>query len=137
MQAACGGRRQFNFFLQGPSAAPTPAAPRTIARELWLLGPGESRIQFEGFGVQLPGCANLMFDDQYPPSSSTRQTRLPDVTRPDGRIVRQWRIESQGTHQAVCLVFKTNGSIKSMGPWYFLPFAVTVTEVPYPYQNYP
>ena len=59
------------------------------------------------------------------------------MTRPDGRIVRQWRIESQGTHQAVCLVFNTNGSIKSMGPWYFLPFAVTVTEVPYPYQNYP
>ena len=138
MQSACGSQRLYNFYWSGPGAGGTPNGPHSIARGLWSLAAGQSVSQWEGFGVQLTGCGILMFNDSalYAPSSSPRQTRLPDVTV-NGVTERQWRIESQGTHQGACVTYNKNGSVKSVGPWYVLPFSLTVTEVSYPWSSYP
>jgi len=50
---------------------------------------------------------------------------------------RQWRLESQGTHKAACLATKPNGRYVDTSARYYLPFAVTITQVPYPYATYP
>jgi hypothetical protein len=55
----------------------------------------------------------------------------------NGVTERQWRVESQGSHQAVCVTYKPNGAINTVGPWYYLPFSFVVTEVSYPWSKYP
>jgi hypothetical protein len=138
MQSVCGSQRLYNFYLSGSNGAPTLNGPHSYAWGLWTLSAGQSVLQSEGFGVQLTGCGILMFSDsaRYAPASSVRQTRLADVVV-NGVTQRQWRIESQGSHQAACVVYNPNGSVKSVGPWYYLPFALTVTEVKYPWSSYP
>ena len=60
----------------GVEAIPTARGLHTIARSLWLLGAGGSQVQYEGFGVQ-PGCNDLMFEAQYPPSNRDGQDCRP------------------------------------------------------------
>jgi hypothetical protein len=138
MASACGSPRAYMFYLNGPTGTATANAPHSIADGLWSLAPGQSVAQSEEFGLTLPGCAILMFSDSiaYAPSSSPRQTRLPDVVV-NGVTEREWRIESQGSHEAACVIYNRNGSVKAVGPWYYLPFALTVTEVSYPWSHYP
>ena len=138
MQSACGSQRLYIFYLSGPGAAGTANGPHSIAYGLWSRAVGQSVSQSEAFGVQLPGCDALMFSDsaRYAPSSSPQQTRLPDVIV-NGITERQWRIETQNTHQGACVTYNHNGSVKSVGPWYVLPFSLTVTEVSYPWSSYP
>lgn len=138
MQATCGAARSYHFYLAGAGAAPTVSGPHSIARGLALLGPGQSAVQFEGFGLQLPTCQRVMYNDstQYAPSNSPLQTRLPDLITPTG-TVRQWRVESRGTHMGVCVTYNKNGSVKSVGPGLFMPFSLTVTEVPSPFPTFP
>ena len=137
MQAACGSARAYRFFLGGPVAAPTLSSPQSFVDNIWTLSLGESRQQAQGFGVQLSGCDRLMFSAKYPPASDMRVTRLPDVTTASGKAARQWRVESQGSHVAMCVVADKRGVLQPTGVSYYLPFALTVTEVPYPYQTYP
>lgn len=140
MQAPCGPPRFYNFYLDGPSAAPTTATPMSISREIELLAPGESHSIFEGFGPVGP-CGNVQFNDEYPPSNNVLVTRLADVQSQNANgatvTARQWRIASQGSHRAACLTFRRNGTPQYSGVTYYLPFAITVTEVPYPYPSYP
>jgi hypothetical protein len=138
MQSACGSQRLYTFYWNGPDAPGTTNGPHSIAYGLGSLTVGQSVSQSEAFGVQLQGCDILMFSDsaRYTPSNSPRQTRLPDVIV-NGVTERQWRIESQGTHQGACVTYNHNGSVKSVGPWYVLPFSLTVTEVSYPWSSYP
>lgn len=130
-KAICGPARFYNFYLGGPSGAPTAAFAHSIARGLWSLAAGQSAVQWEGFGI----CGGkLMYNDstRYAPSNSPLQTRLPDVGG-----ARQWRIESRGTHKGVCVTYNPNGSVKAVGPGLLLPFSLTVTEVPYPFPTFP
>lgn len=138
MTTACGSQRMYMFYLNGPDGSPTANAPHSFARGLWNLAVGQSTSQPEDFGVQLPGCGLLIYNDsaRYSPSSSPRQMRLPDVVV-GGVTERRWRVESQGTHQAVCATYNPNGSVKTVGPWYYLPFSLTVTEASYPWSTYP
>jgi hypothetical protein len=138
MQSACGSERLYNFYMSGPNGVPTANGPHSISRGLWTLVVGQTATQWEGFGVQLTGCAMLMFNDsaRYAPASSPKQTRLPDVVV-GGVTQRQWRIESQGSHQAACVTYNPNGTVKTVGPWSYLPFSLTVTEVKYPWSSYP
>lgn len=131
-KAVCGPARFYNFYLGGPSTAPTVGFSHSIARGLWSLAPGQSAVQWEGFGSICGG--KLMYNDstRYAPSNSLLQTRLPDVAG-----VRQWRIESRGTHMGVCVTYNKNGSVKSVGPGLFMPFSLTVTEVPSPFPTFP
>ena len=142
MQTACsGGARVYEFYLSADSAHLNPTAlvfgPHSIARGLANLAPGAAITQWEGFGIQQATCSILMFNDLFPPSQSLRYTRLPDVVV-NGRTVRQWRIESQGSHIAACVKNGSKpGTYVLQGPYYYVPFALTVTEVPYPYSSYP
>jgi hypothetical protein len=140
MQAACGPARGYRYYLNGADD-PNPysgGVNHSFARDLYDLPVGQSAIQFEGFGAGLPNnCDRLMYDDAYPPSNSTLQTRLTDSTRADGVHVRRWRVESRGSHIAVCGYTNNRGVFVTTGPQYYLPFAISVTEVPYPYPKYP
>jgi hypothetical protein len=66
--------------------------------------------------------------------------RLPNVVDELGRSVRQWRIETRDTHRAMGAVKdtsrKNSGEIPT-GTTYFMPWRMTVTEVPYPFPIYP
>lgn len=138
MQIPChGGPRVYEFYLSSDSAHlnPSPVASGThsIARGLANLAAGAVVTQWEGFATT----CFLMFNDAFPPSQSLRYTRLADVVV-GGRTVRQWRIESQGSHIAACVVAGAKpGTYVPTGVTYFVPFALTVTEVPYPYSSYP
>jgi hypothetical protein len=78
-----------------------------------------------------------MFNDAFPPANSLRYTRLSDSTTPSGPV-RRWRIASQGSHMAACVSMGNKaGTYVPNGIYYFVPFVLTVTEVPYPYPTYP
>jgi hypothetical protein len=142
MQTAChGGPRVYNFYLSSDAAHLKPSAlasgPHSIARGLANLAPGAAVAQWEGFGIGQANCSILMFNDLFPPSQSLIYTRLPDVAV-GGTTVRQWRIESQGSHVAACVhTGSKSGTYVLEGTYYFVPFALTVTEVPYPYSSFP
>lgn len=142
MQAAChGGPRLYRLYLSADSAqlndSALTAGPHSVARALATLSPGASVTQWEGFGIQQPNCPNLMFNDAFPPSRNLRYTRVADVVV-GGRTVRQWRIESQGTHVAACVANGNKpGTYVPTGATYFVPFSLTVTEVPYPFPSFP
>ena len=131
MEPNCGPRRTLNFRLEG-LADPLVSAPHFVMRNMWHMAVGDSRLQYMGYGIQLSDCQRVMFDSQYAGASDVRITRLADA---DG--VRQWRVETQGTHRAMCVVSTKNGTLKPTGVTHYLPFSVIATEVPYPYQTYP
>ena len=66
----------------------------------------------------------LFWDDAYPPASSMVVTRLPNVIDEYGRSVRQWRVESRGSHKAVLVLPATS---RESGPtttstFYYMPW---------------
>jgi hypothetical protein len=135
MDAACGGRRYYNFFIAGRGAAPMVARPQHYALHLGEIAVGQSLIEEVHFGVQQTNCTTLRFDDVFPPANNARVTRLADTVTASGTLKR-WRVESQGSHRAMCTVF-TNRGLQSTGVSYYLPFAFTVTEIFYPFPHYP
>jgi hypothetical protein len=143
MATACGAARQMALYLGTATSTGTSATwvgPHFFFDAIWNLAPGESRVQPMTFGTQQVVC-QLKFDSNYAGASPIRLTRLPDVqaTNGSGQIVtaREWRAESQGSHAAACLRLQPNGKYVDTGIRYFLPFSVTVTQVPYPYAVYP
>lgn len=140
MAGSCGAARYFNFYLKGPGAAPTVAWPMSISSSIWRLGPGQWHSIPEGFGPVGP-CGNVQFNDAYPPSNNVRVTRLADAQTQSATgptiFARRWLIESQGSHRAACLTYSKNGTPQYSDVTYYLPFAITVTEVPYPYPSFP
>lgn len=136
MAAACGGApRYYRFYVDGLTAAPKNAGPQAIADNLGGLALGQTIVQPLRFGTKDYLGYGLLFDDAYPPASSVKLTRIADVVV-GGRTVRQWRIESRGSHTAVGITFDKRGQIVP-GNSYYLPFGMTVTEVPYPFPTYP
>ena len=80
MQSACGSERLYRFYLNGPTGTPVAVGSHSIARGLWSLAIGQSAAQWEGFGVQLPGCDLLMFNDTWyylPFSLTVTEVRYP------------------------------------------------------------
>jgi hypothetical protein len=92
------------------------------------LAVGESKIVAQTVALNELDLG-LQFDDALAPASSVLITRLPDLVE-SGRLIRQWRIESRGSHRAAWKGY-------SLGTTSYLPFALTVTEVPSPFPNYP
>jgi hypothetical protein len=82
-------------------------------------------------------CGELDFSAAYSGSSNARLTRLPDGTDSNGAAIRRWRLESQGTHTAACVMMQSNGKFVDSGLRYYLPFGVTITQVRYPSPTYP
>jgi hypothetical protein len=135
MDAACGGKRYYQFFFSGRSAAPLKAGPQHYALHLSDLAVGQTLIEEVHFGIQQTNCSALNFNDIYPPASNARVTRLTDTVSA-GVVERRWRVESQGSHRAMCTLFSNKGP-KPTGVTYYLPFAFTITEVHYPFAAFP
>lgn len=129
--ALCGAARSYLFNLDGVWTA---GGPRAVVYNIWAMTVGSSMtpgLSF-GFNPAIAGCTYLAFDSQY-------GTQNVVITRVDsGSGPRKWTIRSQGTHRAACVIpaRKGNGWMAS-GKTYYLPFVITVTEVPYPYPTYP
>jgi len=66
-------------------------------------------------------------------------TRLPNVIDETGRWARQWRVETRGTHQAVGVVLNSGRKKGTTvtNTFYYLPWSMLVTEVPYPFPTFP
>jgi hypothetical protein len=126
----CGAARYFSMNLDGVLTRVTPLS-RVFS--LWSIGVGATVTTTEGFGVQLPNCSVLKFDSAYG-SDNILVTRLDDGIGP-----RRWLLKSQGSHMAACLVQSKKGpaTMIATGKKYFLPFAITITEIPYPYAANP
>jgi len=121
----CGSARVLRFWLAGATGLSTDHQTKSIARDLLSLAVGESRTdQFEGFNLDQPNCTRAEFNSAYAGSNNPRRTRLPDAA--DG--AKQWRIESQGSHQAMCL-YTAKGKDQLGGLTVAMPWAYTIREV--------
>ncbi|MEO5589275.1 MAG: hypothetical protein ABIS03_06795 [Gemmatimonadaceae bacterium] len=127
-QSTCGEARSFAFRLAGLDAPPTMLGPHSIVDSLNVIAVGQSSRRMVRFGVQLTNCAGIRFGNAYPPANDARVTRLPDVISATGVASRSWMIESQGSHRGACVVSTKKGFVTN-GVSYYLPFALTVTEV--------
>lgn len=132
MAASCGARRSLTFHL-GDLGDISPSHVFNLVG-LTNLDVGESRSQILQFNLYqaLPDCHMVHFNGQWPPVEDARMTRLDDGSGP----VRQWRVESQGSHLAQCLR-ASGGSRVPVGEPIFLPFSFVVTELLYPFETYP
>ena len=102
--------------------------PLSIAVDIGTMVVGETRIQeypLQGGSVE----GAYIFNDLIPGASKVLITRVPDIRDEMERMARQWRIESRATHRAA-------GGTGFLATTY-LPFVLTVTEVPYPFPTYP
>jgi len=140
MAPTCGDARQMAFYLGGQGVAPIVTGPHFFISRLWTLDPGAVVVEPMNYGMQGTSC-RLYFDASYKVASNVRLSRIADVqlVNASGQTVsaRRWRLESQGAHNAACLALQPNGKDIDTGVRYYLPFAVTITQVPYPFSTYP
>jgi len=134
MDGPCGGRRYYQVFFSGRANPSVHVFPQHYARLLGTLAVGQSLFEEVHFGIQLSNCAPLRYDDAYPPSNNARVTRLTDTLTVAGPR-RRWRVESQGSHRAMCTI-NTNKGVKPVAS-YYMPFAYTITEVMAPFPSFP
>lgn len=121
----CGIPRVLRFWLGGAGGAATLIPTKSIARDLLSLSVGESRAdQFEGFHIGQANCNRVEFNSAHAGSDNPRRTRLSDAANG----ARQWRIESQGSHQAMC-IYPAKGRDQSGGLTVAMPWAYTIAEV--------
>jgi hypothetical protein len=139
LPASCQPTRYYRYYLNGPSQAPSVVHPQSIVEDIGTMAVGETHIQPFKSGTAHELGFGLWFDDAYPPASSVLITRLPNVIDELGRSVRQWRVETRGAHKAVKVVANTGNKPgqTATSTFYYLPWALTITEVPYPFPTYP
>jgi hypothetical protein len=136
---SCNGvSRKLRFHLSYDEASGVPGSATLIGtftnvRLIWEIAAGQSRQQAMRFiFVNQAGCEALEFNSAIGGGANDVQvTGLADG--PNGR---RWRVESTGTHRAMCMVSSKGKSVAS-GTTKYLPFAFTVTEVKYPYEITP
>jgi hypothetical protein len=142
MLSSCGPARYFRFYVNGLDATPAVSGPHEIIDSLYKMAVGQVVVEPFHSGTWEDLGMGYWFDDRYPPAADAKITRLPDIPDPDGapRTVRQWRVESQGSHLAMGITqtsTKHSVTYTPTGVTYYLPFVLTITEVPYPYPTYP
>lgn len=127
---SCGPRHLvFDFTLDGGDppvfGSPLPSAPKFAVREIDQMAVGESRLQWIGFGIRQENCTRVIFDSGYATSSDVLITRLEDTSIG----ARQWHVQTRDRHAGLCVVAgKGNKFEVTSGP-YYMPFALTITEV--------
>jgi hypothetical protein len=119
----CGALRVHHFYMQGAEGPVHTVATKSIARSLWDMAVEQvATDELTGFQVGLPECTRVVYSAQHGTENPIR-TRQPDVNG-----ARQWRVESQGSHQAACVYTfrgrETTGALTEP-----MPFAYIVTEV--------
>jgi hypothetical protein len=136
---SCQPARYYRFYVNGPTQPPGVAHPSNIVGNIALMAVGETHVQPFQSGTMSELGMGLWFDDAYPPASSVLVTRLPNVIDEFGRSVKQWRVETRGSHKAVSVVpnsGKKPGSTVT-STFYYMPWSMTITAVPYPFPTYP
>jgi hypothetical protein len=141
LPASCQPTRYYRFYVNvnGPTQTPSVVHPSHIVPDLSLMAVGETRVQSFHVGTMEELGFAIWWDPAYPPATGVLVTRLPNVIDELGRSVRRWRVETWGTHQAVLVVpnsGKKPGSTVT-STFYSAPWAMTVTEVPYPFPTFP
>jgi hypothetical protein len=131
---SCQPTRYNRYYLNGPTGAPVNASTAVSIPEISSMSVGQTMIKPFHSGTMAELGYALFWDDAYPPASGMLVTRLPNVIDEYGRSVRQWRVESRGSHKAVLVLPATS---RKSGPtitttFYYMPWAMTITEVPYP-----
>ena len=134
LPASCQPTRANRYYVNGPSQAPANASTLVSIPGVSAMSVGQTMIQALHSGTMAELGYALWWDDAYPPASSIVVTRLPNVIDEYGRSVRQWRVASRGLHKAVLVLPATS---KKSGPtitntFPYMPWAMTITEVPYP-----
>jgi len=126
----CGDKR---YYLMNLDGVWTRVDPLSRVPDVYWMSVGQTILSVEGFGIDLPDCQVLKFDPAVG-GDNVSVTRLDAGTGP-----RRWLLRSHGAHMAACTVLRVkgpNGWIPT-GKKYYLPFAITITEVPYPSPTYP
>jgi hypothetical protein len=137
MATACGSpARLYRFYYDGAATPAYSFGPHHTVMNLGTLAVGQSLSEDVWYGVQQPNCGRLWFSNTYPPSNNVVVTRLADVVGPNG-VSRQWRVESTGSHRAMCVVPGNGGKFINTGVSHFLPFSYVITEVLPPAPVYP
>ena len=139
LPASCHPARSIAIYLNGPTQPPGYSRQHRYFPSLGSMAAGDTLIKAWNDGTAAELGVNLWFDGAYPPASSPRWIRLPNVLDEFGRSVRQWRIETSGSHRAMGFV-KGPGKKAGLVPTgitYYLPFALTITEVPPPFPTFP
>jgi hypothetical protein len=132
---ACGARRALKFYLSyqpgGSPGAATSVGTFSNVRQVMQMAAGEvisRKFHYNYLGIA--NCTRLDFDEMWAGASNIRVTRLPD-----GSAGRRWYVESQYPHMAMCT--ESRGSTYSGTGLKYLPFAFTITEIPFPYPSNP
>ncbi len=136
LPASCQPARGVLVYMNGATMPPSLSRPHQIVANIATLAIGQSWIQPMDGGTFGDLGVGLRFNAAYPPASDIMVTRLPNIIDEFGRSVRQWTVGTQGSHRAMGFVSGRKGLVSS-GITYYLPFAMTVTEVPYPFPTYP
>jgi hypothetical protein len=139
----CGSARTLAFYLGyepggDPGQAKFFGSSSNAKSVMTLAAVGDWRSQPMGFTIGMRGCERLQFDPRHGANvASVRVTRLADAgLSATGEPIRQWRVESEYPHNAMCVVWSA-GSYVATGTTKYLPFAFTATEIPFPYPEYP
>jgi hypothetical protein len=139
LPASCLPTRYHRYYVNGPGQAPANASTLASIPNVSSMSVGQTMIQSFHSGTMAELGYALWWDDAYPPASSILVTRLPNVIDEYGRSVRQWRVGSRGSHKAAFVLPATS---KNSGPtitstFPSMPWAMTITEVPYPFPTFP
>ena len=113
---SCHPARAVQIYLDGPSAAPRVTQQHQYFPGLGSMAIGDSLVIPWNNGTAAEFGVNLWFNDAYPPASSPRWIRLPNIIDEFGRSVRTWRIESRGSHRAMGAAQVCSGKKCSLGP---------------------
>jgi len=138
LPASCLPTRYNRYYVNGPTQAPANASTFVSIAAVGSMSVGQTMIQPFHSGTMAELGFALYWDDEYPPSTSMLVTRLPNVTDEYGRSVRQWRVETRGSHKAALVTPATSrksGPVITSTP--YMPWAMTITEVPYPLPTLP
>jgi len=96
---------------------------------------------YGGQHVLLKAALGRKSDGRILPPTARAGFAFPTSIDEFGRSVRTWRIETRGSHSAMGVVpicsSKGKCSLGPTGTTYYLPFVLTITEVPYPFPTYP
>jgi hypothetical protein len=130
MSASCGARRTITVHAGG-NLGDLTIAPYFTVRNVAQLSVGESRSDIATFWLYRTNCHRIVFNRFQPGGNDVLIARLDNGSGP----TRQWRIESQGAHMAVCI--GDGQSEAPLGPAFSLPFSFVVTELLYPFTRYP
>lgn len=137
MSAACGGSsRVERFYFDGSSSPTFSFGPHFVVLNLAALAVGGSMSEELWYGVQQTNCQRLYFSNSYSPSNNGMVTRLADIPGANG-TARQWRVQSTGTHRAMCVNVGNGGKLISTGVSHLLPFSYTLAEILPPAPVYP